>query len=110
MVRDRNGCGNKNAAARVIGPSAAYRGCDAYEARLGHSMATAMDDLLAKLRAGPTGNSEQDRATMHRAAHEVQRLQLQLQDARNAGTNLARETYEYRGKEPVADPAYGWGD
>jgi len=29
-----------------------------------------MDDLLAKLRAGPTGNSEQDRATMHRTAFD----------------------------------------
>jgi len=69
-----------------------------------------MDYLLAKLRAGPTGNSEQDRATMHRAAHAIQRLQLQLHDARNAGTKLGRERDEYRGIEPVADPAYGWGD
>ena len=69
-----------------------------------------MDYLLAKLRAGPTGNSEQDRATMHRAAHEIQRLQLHLQDSRNAGTKLGRERDEYRGIEPVTDPAYGWGD
>jgi hypothetical protein len=69
-----------------------------------------MDDLLAKLRAGPTGNSQQDRATMHRAAHEIQRLKLQLQDARNAGAKLGRETHEHGGKEPIADPAYGWGD
>jgi hypothetical protein len=69
-----------------------------------------MDDLLLRLCAGPTGNSEEDRATMHRAAHEVQRLQLQVQDARNAGTKLGREQDEYRGIEPVVDPAYGWGD
>jgi hypothetical protein len=42
-----------------------------------------MDDLLAKLHAGPTGDAQQDRATMLRAAHEIQRLQAQLQDARN---------------------------
>jgi hypothetical protein len=44
---------------------------------------SAMDDLLAKLRAGPSGDAVQDRATMHRAAHEIQRLQTQLKDARN---------------------------
>ena len=70
----------------------------------------AMDDLLAKLRAGPTGTSEQDRATMHRAAHEIQRLQVQLQDARNEGTKLGRQREEYCGKEPIVDPSYGWGD
>ena len=43
---------------------------------------TVMDDLLASLRAGPSGNPEQDRATMQRAAHEIQRLQVQLEDAR----------------------------
>ena len=42
-----------------------------------------MDDLLAKLHAGPSGDAQQDRATMLRAAHEIQRLQAQLQDARN---------------------------
>ena len=41
-----------------------------------------MDDLLARLRAGPTGDAKQDRATMQRAAHEIQRLQVQLQEAR----------------------------
>jgi hypothetical protein len=34
-----------------------------------------MDDLLAKLHAGPSGDAQQDRATMLRAAHEIQRLQ-----------------------------------
>ena len=42
-----------------------------------------MDDLFAKLHAGPSGDAQQDRATMLRAAHESQRLQAQLQDARN---------------------------
>jgi len=42
-----------------------------------------MDDLLAKLRVGPSGDAVQDRATMHRAAHEIQRLLAQLKDARN---------------------------
>jgi len=41
-----------------------------------------MDDLLAKLRAGPSGDAA-DRATIHRAAHEIQRLLAQLKDARN---------------------------
>jgi hypothetical protein len=44
-----------------------------------------MDDLLAKLHAGPSGDTQQDRATMLRAAHEIQRLQVQLQDARDKG-------------------------
>ena len=69
-----------------------------------------MDDLLAQLRAGPSGNSEQDRATMHRAAHEIRRLQAQLQDARNESIKLGRQADEYRGKEPVGNPDYGWGD
>jgi hypothetical protein len=42
-----------------------------------------MDDLLAKLHTGPSGDAQKDRATMLRAAHEIQRLQAQLQDARN---------------------------
>jgi hypothetical protein len=42
-----------------------------------------VDDLLAKLHAGPSGDAQQDRATMLRAAHEIQRLQAQLQNARN---------------------------
>jgi hypothetical protein len=66
-----------------------------------------MDNLFASLRAGPTGKPEQDRATMHRAAHELQRLQMQLQDARNESSKFRWD--EYRGKEPVADPR-GWGD
>ncbi len=69
-----------------------------------------MDDLSCKLRAGPTGKSEQDRATMHRAAHELQRLQVQLQEGRNENMKLGRQADEYRGKEPVVDPYYGWGD
>ena len=42
-----------------------------------------MDDLLAKLHAGPSGDVQQDRETMQRAAHEIKRLQVQLEDARN---------------------------
>jgi hypothetical protein len=42
-----------------------------------------MDDLLAKLHAGPSGDAQQGRATVLRAAHEIQRLQAQLKDARN---------------------------
>jgi hypothetical protein len=44
---------------------------------------SSMDDLLAKLHAGPSGDAQQDRATMQRSAHEIQRLQAQLEDARN---------------------------
>jgi hypothetical protein len=47
-----------------------------------NSKETDMDDLLARLRAGPTGDAKLDRATMQRAAHEIQRLQVQLQEAR----------------------------
>jgi hypothetical protein len=68
----------------------------------------AMDDLLARLRVGPSGDPQQDRATMHRAAHELQRLLVQLQEARNR--NEARlQPQEYRGKEPVGSEN-GWGD
>jgi hypothetical protein len=77
---------------------------------LGYPRAPVMDDLLAKLRAGPSGNSEQDRAIMHRAAHEIQRLEVQLKDARNESTKLWRQPDEYHGLEPVSDPSYGWGD
>jgi sensor histidine kinase regulating citrate/malate metabolism len=69
-----------------------------------------MDDLLANLRAGPSGKAQQDRALMHRAAHEIQRLQAQLQDARNESIKLRRQADEYCGKEPVGDPDHGWGD
>jgi hypothetical protein len=44
---------------------------------------TAMDDLLARLQAGPSGNVQQDRETMQRAAHEIKRLQVQLEEARS---------------------------
>jgi hypothetical protein len=70
-----------------------------------------MDDLLAKLHAGPTGNLEQDGATMQRAAHEIQWLQAQLENARSltrTGHHLRSD--EYHGKEPVIDPSYGWSD
>jgi hypothetical protein len=67
-----------------------------------------MEDLLAKLRAGPSGDSLQDRATMHRAAHEIQRLLVQLQEARYRN-DTRLQTQEYRGKEPVASEN-GWGD
>ena len=71
-----------------------------------------MDDLLAKLRAGPSGDPEQDRATMHRAAHEIQRLQVQLQEARTRKSALEPQlkAREYQGKEPVTQADYGWGD
>jgi hypothetical protein len=42
-----------------------------------------MDDLLARLHAGPSGNVQQDRETMQRAAHEIKRLQVQLEEARS---------------------------
>ena len=49
-------------------------------------------------------------STMLGRCHEIQQLQLQLQDASNAATKLRRETDDYRGEEPVADPADDWGD
>jgi len=67
-----------------------------------------MDELLAKLRAGPSGDSPQDRATMYRAAHELQRLLVQLQEARNQ-KEPRLQNQDYRGKEPVASDN-GWGD
>ena len=55
-----------------------------------------MDDLLEKLRAGPSGDAGQDRATMHRAAHEILRLQVQLEDARNPrDTPHAHEVWHF---------------
>ena len=57
---------------------------------------TAMDDLLASLHAGPTGNVQQDRETMQRAAHEIKRLQVQLEDARNPrGAPHAHEVWHF---------------
>ena len=56
----------------------------------------AMDDLLEKLRAGPSGNVQQDRETMQRAAHEIKRLQVQLEDARNPrGAPHAHEVWHF---------------
>ena len=57
---------------------------------------TAMDDLLAKLHAGPSGDVQQDRETMQRAAHEIKRLQVQLDDARNPnGAPHAHEVWQF---------------
>jgi hypothetical protein len=67
-----------------------------------------MDDLFAKLRAGPSDDPQQDRATMHRAAHELQRLLVLLREARNR-KEPRLQTQEYRGKEPVASDN-GWGN
>ena len=55
---------------------------------------TAMDDLLARLHAGPSGNVQQDRETMQRAAHEIKRLQVQLEEARSPrGAPYAHEVW-----------------
>ena len=57
---------------------------------------TAMDDLLARLHAGPSGNVQQDRETMQRAAYEIKRLQVQLEDARNPrGAPHAHEVWHF---------------
>jgi hypothetical protein len=69
-----------------------------------------MDDLLARLRAGPSGDAEQDRATMQRAVHELQRLQVQLEDARNQRGALGPQPHECQGQEPLMQANYGWGD
>ena len=70
-----------------------------------------MDDLLAKLHAGPTGDLEQDRTTMRRAAHEIRRLQAQIEGAKTQKFPEHRlQSEEYHGKEPIIDPVYGWGD
>jgi hypothetical protein len=55
-----------------------------------------MDDLLPSLHVGPTGNVQQDRETMQRAAHEIKRLQVQLEDARNPrGAPHAHEVWHF---------------
>jgi hypothetical protein len=64
-----------------------------------------MDDLLAKLCAGPSGSSEQDRATMHRAAHEIRRLQAQLEDVINESIKRGRQADElFRNRDDGRQP------
>jgi len=77
---------NASGGARIPDPAGAFY-------REQNFKETDMDDLLARLRAGPTGDAKQDRTTMQRAAHEIQRLQVQLQEARKEKPAPSAETF-----------------
>jgi hypothetical protein len=67
-----------------------------------------MDDLLTKLHSGPTHDTQEDRATMLRAAHEIQRLQVQLEDARHdRGAGPILQPDEHQGRETLSQRSHG---